>query len=910
MVSMMTDLYPIDKVSEQMNAALEHAAKYALEQNREQVEIEHVLLTIFLQEGNTLRILRELAIDINYLISRLQREIARLPAAFRASTPYPSITLSQALKISFDTVTSNARDYIRTTDFLAALTYIPSGSAPIMLRAMNINANNIQNISNALNLPEEPKALSGNATQIPVTVPTSVPPQNIHSLRDKTQYPSQQPLLAAPGWTPPTGQFTILKSCTDDLTLRAAQSRLTPLIGRETELRRLMQTVIRKDKNSALIVADVGVGRNALVRGLAQRIVSGDLPQKLKSAAIFSLDINALYSSPAIVGSLQERVNKFAADIQNSDRTILLYINNAHELCTSYLDFFNKLKPFMITGQLQCIATTTPQDLQKHIMKNNDFMALFTAINLEEPSTELAVSILRGLKNIYENYHNVTIEDAAITAAVNYSKRYLYDRKLPDKALDLIDASCSQLRINIDASPRQITDARIKLNILNLELVELNKLSDNKAQLRKKNVEEEIETLKQNITNLVQNWKQSVENTQQLTKLKIERREAQKQCEKFEAENNTQAVAQLKYGTLVELDTKIEELEKRSDNIMASTPTAVNENLVAETLASWTGIPISKMLEDEKQKLLQIEQNLTKRVIGQDHAVSAIASAVRRSRTGLQDPNRPIGSFIFLGPSGVGKTELAKALAEFLFDDENAVVRVDMSEFMEKHAVSRLIGAPPGYVGHDDGGVLTNAVREKPYSVVLFDEVEKAHPDIFNVLLQLLDDGRLTDSKGQLVDFKNTIVIMTSNLGSKDILETINDNPDLIYSKVMTALENHFRPEFLGRIDAKIVFNPLSKQDLEKILHIQMKRIHKLLEQNGFTLQLDESAVKFLVDRGYVPAFGARPVKKTIIDYIQEPLSTILLQTHPENAKNIHAVYIPDNDDSMMNDKLTITLSE
>lgn len=873
------------QMSSSMRAAIADAQSLALKQNQEAIDIEHVILAILVQEGSVLRVLRELGLDVNYLITRLERECARYPKNFAARSPYPSLRLDQALQLALDTVIGTSEPWVQTDDFLAAILRVPSGAAALMLRSMNLSAEVIKSTAQRVKSQPEPQNFAGSALST-APGPTSPSPQAQRPQPVQPTSTAQGPQTLGQAWSPVLGELKDLNAYATDLTRLAAEGSLRPLIGREQEMRRVVQTLMRKNKNNPILLGEAGVGRSTLVQGLAQRIVRSDVPDRLKRHAIYTLDISSLMSGASYRGALEERLRGILRDVAQTQGRVILYIPDIHAIKNSTgSDIAAALKPALQRGEICVLGTSTPVEYRKSIGNDASLARLFTLIELEEPTTEQALSILRGVESFYELHHGVQIDDEALEAAVAQSKRYITDRFLPDKAIDLIDEAAGKLRMEMDSLPEEAESVQQRLGLMNLELRGLQKDSSEKANVKRREIAEQMAKSQEELTRYRTQWQEEKSAISELTAIKAAIGRTDDEVQQLELAGKLDAANNIKYGKLLDLKDKLKSQEQKLAGSKRLLKRVVDANLIAEVVASWTGIPVAKMMEDERAKLMRIEDSLEKRVIGQSHAVKQIASAVRRSRTGLQDPNRPIGSFIFLGPSGVGKTELAKALAEFLFDDEGAIIRIDMSEYMEAHASAKLIGAPPGYVGHEDGGVLTDAVLERPYSVVLFDEVEKAHPDTFNVLLQLLDDGRLTDSKGRTVDFKNTIVVMTSNLGSRYILEYIRTDPKLMHEKVMDALEGHFRPEFLGRIDAKIIFNALTRDNIEQILHLQMRRIHKLLALRGLKLELAPDAVAFLVEQGYVPEFGARPIKKAIIDYIQEPLSVLLLsQNYPEHT--------------------------
>ena len=680
----------------------------------------------------------------------------------------------------------------------------------------------------------------------------------------------------------------------------ARNGKLDPVIGRDEEIRRVLQILSRRTKNNPVLIGEPGTGKTAIVEGLAQRILRGDVPENLKNKQLFSLDMGALVAGAKYKGEFEERLKSVINEVTKSDGNIILFIDEIHTLVGAgkgegAMDAANILKPALARGELRSIGATTLDEYQKYFEKDKALERRFQTVMVDEPDTASSISILRGLKERYENHHQVRIKDEAIIAAVELSNRYITDRFLPDKAIDLMDEAAAKLRMERDSLPEELDEIERRLKQLEIEREAIKREKDEAklAQLNK-----EIAELKEQETSYKAKWQSEKELVNKIQQNKKEIEQLKFEADKAEREGDYGKVAEIRYGKLQSLENEIKSIQedlkkKQGDNAMIKEEVTAED--IADVVSRWTGIPVSKMLQSERDKLLHLEDELHKRVISQDEAIEAVADAVRRSRAGLQDPKRPIGSFIFLGTTGVGKTELAKALAEYLFDDESLMTRIDMSEYQEKHTVSRLIGAPPGYVGYDEGGQLTEAVRRKPYSVVLFDEIEKAHPDVFNILLQVLDDGRLTDNKGRTVNFKNTIIIMTSNLGSSYIqsqFEKINDqNHDQVVeetkAEVMNMLKKTIRPEFLNRIDETIMFQPLNKNEIEQIVRLQINGIKKMLEENGVTLQMSDQAVDFIATAGYDPEFGARPVKRAIQRYLLNDLSKKLLSQEVDRTKPI-----------------------
>jgi ATP-dependent Clp protease ATP-binding subunit ClpB len=676
--------------------------------------------------------------------------------------------------------------------------------------------------------------------------------------------------------------YDALKKYARDLTQAARDGKLDPVIGRDEEIRRTIQVLSRRTKNNPVLIGEPGVGKTAIVEGLALRILNGDVPESLKDKALLSLDLGALIAGAKYRGEFEERLKAVLQEVTSAEGGIILFIDEMHQLIGAgkgdgAMDASNLLKPALARGELHCIGATTLDEYRKHVEKDAALARRFQPIFVSEPTVEDTISILRGLKDKYEQHHGVRITDSALVAATTLSNRYITDRFLPDKAIDLMDEAAARLKMQVDSKPEELDSMDREIIRLKIEQEALRKETDQGSKSRLETLEKELADLERKSADLTSRWsaeKNKLSNAQklksELDSLRLELADAQRRGE-------YQRAGELAYGRIPELEKRLKKIEA-NENTGEMMEEAVTANHIAQVVSRWTGVPVDKMLEGEKDKLLRMEDSLGKRVIGQAEAVRAVATAVRRSRAGLQDPNRPMGSFMFLGPTGVGKTELTKALAEYLFDDETAMVRLDMSEYMEKHSVSRLIGAPPGYVGYDEGGALTEAVRRRPYQVVLFDEIEKAHPDVFNVLLQVLDDGRLTDGQGRTVDFRNTLIIMTSNLGSEYLVnQPEGEDTSAVRDLVMGNVRAHFRPEFLNRVDEIILFHRLQKSEMGRIVEIQFGRLRKLLEDRKIVLTLDASARDWLAEKGWDPAYGARPLKRVIQRNVQDPLAEMIL---------------------------------
>jgi ATP-dependent Clp protease ATP-binding subunit ClpB len=693
----------------------------------------------------------------------------------------------------------------------------------------------------------------------------------------------------------PEDKYQALERFSRDLTAIASKGGLDPVIGRDDEIRRVIQVLSRRTKNNPVLIGEPGVGKTAIVEGLAQRIVQGDVPETLKEKRVVALDMGALIAGAKYRGEFEDRLKAVIKEITDSHGEIILFIDEMHTLvgagaAEGAVDASNMLKPALARGELRCVGATTIKEYRKHIEKDAALERRFQPVMVEEPSVEDTISILRGLKEKYEVHHGVRIKDSALVAAATLSHRYITDRFLPDKAIDLIDEATSRLRIEIDSMPAEIDAIQRKVTQLEIEKEALKKEKDRASKDRLEKIEKELSDLKSEKEEMTAHWQREKDAISRIREIKERMETTKTEAQLAERQGDLSKAAELKYGRLIELEKNLEQENRKLEELQSGRKMLkeeVDSEDIAEVVAKWTGIPVSRLMEGEKEKLLKMEERLERRVVGQKKGIISVANAVRRARSGLQDPNRPIGSFIFMGPTGVGKTELARALAEFLFDDEQYMIRLDMSEYMEKHSVARLIGAPPGYVGYEEGGQLTEAVRRHPYSVILFDEIEKAHPDVFNALLQILDEGRMTDGKGRTVDFKNTVLIMTSNVGSQWIQELGGKDDKEMGKRVMDALRSTFRPEFLNRIDEIIIFNSLGTEEIKKIVELQVGLLAKRLESSKIKLSLSDRARNFIARTGFDPVYGARPLKRTIQHLLQDPLAMKILEGGIKEGDNV-----------------------
>ena len=831
----------IDRLTSKLQLALSDAQSLAVGHDHPAIEPAHLMQALLDQQGGSIKpLLMQVGFDVNSLRKELTKELDQLP---KIQNPTGDVNMSQDLARLLnqaDRLAQQKGDQFITSEMVLLAAMDDNSKLGKLLLGQGVSKKALENAINNLR--------GGEAVNDP----------NVEESRQALD------------------KYTI------DLTKRAEEGKLDPVIGRDDEIRRTIQVLQRRTKNNPVLIGEPGVGKTAIAEGLAQRIINGEVPDGLKGKRLLSLDIGALIAGAKFRGEFEERLKALLNELSKQEGQIILFIDELHVMVGAgkgegAMDAGNMLKPALARGELHCVGATTLNEYRQYIEKDAALERRFQKVLVEEPSEEDTIAILRGLKERYEVHHKVAITDGAIIAAAKLSHRYITDRQLPDKAIDLIDEAASRIRMEIDSKPEVLDRLERRLIQLKVEAQALKKEEDEAAKKRLEKLQEEIGRLEREYSDLEEIWTSEKAEVQGSAQIQQQIEQARQELEVARRSGNLNRMAELQYGVIPDLERSLQMVDEHSNKTENQLlRSKVTEEEIAEVVSKWTGIPVSKMLEGERDKLMKMESLLHERVIGQDEAVVAVSNAVRRSRAGLSDPNRPSGSFMFLGPTGVGKTELCKALAEFLFDTEEAMVRIDMSEFMEKHSVARLIGAPPGYVGYEEGGYLTEAVRRKPYSVILLDEVEKAHPDVFNILLQVLEDGRLTDSHGRTVDFRNTVIVMTSNLGSMQIQELVGDR-EAQRAAVMDAISTHFRPEFINRLDDIVVFHPLDKVQIKQIARIQMRGLEKRLAERGLRIEVSDKAFDLIANVGFDPVYGARPLKRAIQQQLENPLATKIL---------------------------------
>ena len=852
-----------EKYTQKSLEAVREAQELVIRNQNMQIDQQHLLHALLNQEGGLIaQLLKKMHVDVSRMISACDREIQRIPKVSGPGREADKVYISQSVDAALISAEEQAQamkdEFVSVEHIMLALIDKPNGAVKAIFNEFGVNRENFL--------------------------------AQLQKVRGNTRVTNENP----------EDTYDALKKFGQDLTELARTQKLDPVIGRDNEIRNVIRILSRKSKNTPVLIGEPGVGKTAIAEGLAQRIVRGDVPSTLKDRQLFSLDMGALIAGAKYRGEFEERLKSVLQEVKKSEGKIILFIDELHTIVGAgktegSMDAGNLLKPMLARGELHCIGATTIDEYRKYVEKDPALERRFQPVQVDEPSVEDTISILRGLKERYEVFHGVKISDQALVSAAKLSNRYITDRFLPDKAIDLVDEACAMIRTEIDSMPQEMDDISREIMQREIEEAALAKESDEFSQRQLEHVQNELKELRDKFAGMKQQWEGEKKSIGRVQKLREEIEQVNAEIERAQREYDLNRAAELQYGRLPRLKSELAEEEKHIDenkNGDTLLRDRVTDEEIARIVSRWTGIPVTKLVEGEREKLLRLEDILHQRVIGQDEAVTKVSEAILRSRAGIQDPNRPIGSFLFLGPTGVGKTELAKALAQALFDDEKNLIRIDMTEYMEKHSVSRLVGAPPGYVGYEEGGQLTEAVRRKPYSVVLFDEVEKAHPDVFNILLQVLDDGRITDSQGRTVDFKNTIIILTSNLGSSLIQEGIDAEGHLLpetRKQVEALLKTQFKPEFLNRLDETVIYTPLSRAQIVEIMHLMVADLTRRMSERRLTVSLSPEAEQFIVDNGYDSAYGARPLKRFIQRALETPIAKLLISEPVADGSVIHA---------------------